>query len=79
MIILLNFVFEISKYVFSRRGNTNFPLGTPSQSLRHPPSSGAYSMVYVPGTDISILYYLPVKCIKPNLICPPKYTSGCRI
>ena len=43
MIILLNFVFEISEYVFSRRGNANFPFGTPRQSLRPPPppSSGA--------------------------------------
>ena len=36
-----------------------------------PPPPGLSGVVL--GTDMNILYYLPVKCIKHNVICPPKY------
>ena len=55
MIILLNFVFEISDYVFSRRGNTNFPFGTPRQYLRPTPLPPGLSGIVL-GTDMNILY-----------------------
>ena len=71
MIILLKFVFEISDYAFSRRGNTNFPFGTLVNLYAPLLPSGERGVVI--GTDINILYFLPVKCIKHNVICPPRY------
>ena len=75
MIILLNFVFEISEYVFSRRRNTNFPLWTPRQSLRPPPPLPPGLSGVVQGTDMNIYLWN----VSNTMWFVRRSTSGCRI
>ena len=59
--IILNFVFETSEYVFSRKEEINkFPFVTLHQSLPPPPFPWGFSGVVL-CIDMNILYYLPVK------------------
>ena len=70
-----SFEFCILKYMnmyFLEEEIQIFLLG-PLVNLYAPPPLPLGLSGVVLGTGMTILYYLPVKCIKHNVICPPKY------